>query len=42
MSSGVNIRSVPLITTSVLERELRAGDSPVGSGKQDMVYIAHG
>lgn len=24
----------------VLERELRAGDGPVGSEKQDMVYIA--
>lgn len=42
MSSRVNSRLVPLVTTSVLERELRAGDSPGGSGKQDMVYIAHG
>lgn len=39
MSNRVNSRLVPLVT-SVLEPELRAGDSPAGSGKQDMVYIA--
>lgn len=35
MSSRVSSRLVPLVT-SVLEPELRASDSPAGSGKQDI------